>query len=235
MTTYTKQPKYKDGQGRVRHSVIVRRLGNNNVVRVWSKKVGTNADGTPQFKFKASQKKPGDGWKWRTNKDRATAAAKWAKGKPEKFSVYGPTNERWPMLSLYNQIGRWDVADDLQKAAFDLMRWIRGGWQRSKHDQWTLRQGFLKGYSGYNLAAQCCSRSDIHSWETCQKHGPCHSNHCDRTGKGGEAIDTSVFKSNKSSSYTGIRSYPGGNAAIERHNLHAFVQSEDWHVSRSGQ
>ena len=245
MTTYTKQPVYKNKKGKTKWSVIVRRTDNNNVIRVWGKKTGTDADGNKQFKFKASHYRPdGDGWKWRMSKERSLAAEQWAQTK-DKYKIYR-SKERWPMLSIYNQVGRWDVADDLQKAAFDIRRWLRCGWQRSKHDQFTLRQGWLKGYSGYNLAAKCCSRSDIHPYSDkkstdCVKHGPCQSNHCDRTGKGGEALDTSVLHGSKSSSnYTGIRSWPAkgsapsGNAAIERHNLHAFVQSEDWHVSRSG-
>ena len=74
MTSYTKQPKYKNKDGEKRWAVIVRRT-NNNVQRVWSKKTGKDEAGNNTWKFKAAKAKPGDGWKWRTNKERAEAAA----------------------------------------------------------------------------------------------------------------------------------------------------------------
>lgn len=233
MTNYTKQPDYKTKKGKVKWAVVARR-DNGNVVRVWSKKKGKNPDGSNIYKFKASKTKPGDDYKWRTGKDRAKAAKAWAENYGPIVGVYGVTKERWPALQLYNDIGRWDVADSLQKVAWDLGRWIRGGWERSKRSQWELRDGYLRGAPGFALAAQCCSLSGRHDWATCQKHGPCHSNHCDRDGKGGGAIDTSVHHGNRSSSYTGIRSYPGGEKALARQNLYARVPSEDWHISRSG-
>lgn len=230
----TKQPTYKNSSGKTRWLVLARDRQSNKVNRVWGRKKTDPDTGQTVWKFKRRFKNPNPdaqpGWKCRLPKEASKQAKAWAETKG--YACYR-SSEQYPYLLIYNQLGAPHVGKKLNRTARDLQRYLRCGWQRSKKDQYHLYQNWLKGVPGYNRAAPCCSRGDLHSWETCQKSGPCKSNHCD-PGGGGVASDTSVYRVGRDGAYVAIRAWSGGTKALNSHGLKALVSDEDWHCSPTG-
>lgn len=124
------------------------------------------------------------------------------------------TKKRYPWLILAD--GRhWPDGDDghrlltkLDHVGDDLHRkiLIQSG-KRTAYEQWVAYQDYLRGG---NLAAHCCWKTWLHSWEECGKQPT--SNHCRS-----RAVDCGVI--GKSGQYHSIGLYKGAIETLERHGL----------------
>lgn len=90
---------------------------------------------------------------------------------------------RWPKGN--NGANLLRRLDDVGAARGRLIRVDSG--LRSPYEQWRAYQDFLRGG---NLAAPCCSRHWLHSWEECLRQ--CGSNHCIS-----RAVDASISTGRK--------------------------------------
>lgn len=100
---------------------------------------------------------------------------------------------------------------------------------RSPQKAWYLRNGYLRGWSGFNLAARCCDYYGIHSWLYCGKTP--RSLHAS-----GRAIDCG-FISPHNGSYTSFMKYPGAYDIAKIAGLKAPLwppwntKLEAWHMT----
>ena len=208
-----------------KYAVLSRDRKTDSTKQVWFLK---QPDG--KWKRKRAKSKPDDSWKSRVPKEAAkeAAAAQEAKGRAALV-----TNEKYPWLQINGQKGNKKFGKKLQRIARKLERYLRCGWQRSKREQWELRQSFLRGTLG-NVAAQCCDLTGLHDWPTCERSGYPKSNHTDKDGTGGKASDTSVYRSGKGGDYVNIENWSGAKKVYQAEGLATEVPGEPWHLSPKG-
>ena len=97
--------------------------------------------------------------------------------------------------------------------------------RRTPYEAWKLRNGYLRGWSGYNLAARCCTKYwGTHSWWACGKNPTSH-----HARNGGMAVDGGWITSK--GGYLSFRDWNYGYAIMRKNGLKATVPSEAWHIS----
>ena len=97
---------------------------------------------------------------------------------------------------------------------------------RQAHD---FRMGYLKGWSGYSLAARCDNTYGIHNWASCGRSPK--SNHAS-----GNAIDCGFVKNGR---YASFMLYPGALTVARKAGLKFPLWSpwnskiEPWHAEKA--
>ena len=198
-----------------KYKVLARTRKNNKVRRVYRLLDG---DRDKQFTRNKSDKTKG-----LFTKAEAKEAIKWA---DKKGAAGFATTQRWPFLVLDTDTawGNPKLGSKLDQLAEQLQRygWC-GEFKRPAKRQWYFYQGWLARKPGFNLAAPCCHKNYLHSWNACGQTP--RSNHAP-----GNACDFSILHSGRGGSFTNVGEWNGARAKMRKLGLCLPVPGEKWHV-----
>lgn len=166
--------------------------------------------------------------RFQRNHPKACGKADGIPGRRTWAAIFGrkSVGGRYPMLELASG-AHWPTGSEgralltkLNNVGEDIHRKIRiiSG-KRIAYDQWRLYMLYLRGAG--NLAAPCCWKRYIHSWESCGK--ACQSNHCRS-----RAVDCGTV--DKWGNYASIGYSSAARSAMRAHGLCLPVVGEQWHV-----